>query len=471
MSNTSNKKKPAVHRVRKANAGIHPAVFIAIPAALILIAGIIAAIFLMKTKKEVPAETETETESEIFTEATELTTELSSDESESSSESGGIHPSQKETAAQPPYVQEAKRLADQMTLEQKTDQLFIIRPETLVNEASDSPVSFVSQVGEKTQSAYASHPVGGLLLTESNIESGQNLQMLASFCNDLQQKLSPSFPLLLCVKEDFAKNLISVSGETETGTESNTEHFTILDTDIRSWNVNVVFSDCNEKEGENSSQLYPSIQIKDTDQKIDVLNASGGFLAKYSSIDSGSGSYGSTAATNMAYRQDSNNKALVVFEKDIYTVSQDPAELSAISHEVRSSIDDETVIISDITSAADRSDALNPAVASLLLGADLLLCEDNYTVARQSILDAVTDGTLSEEELSEHVVRIISMKLKYWDSNFSQSSAQTESSQPITMQTDSAQSDTPLTVTPQADSAQSDAPQTITPQQSQLPGA
>ena len=51
------------------------------------------------------------------------------------------------------------------------------------------------------------------------------------------------------------------------------------------------------------------------------------------------------------------------------------------------------------------------ATMALQAGADLVLLPNDYEAAYQSVLDAVKNGELSEEDLDGHVQRIIAMKL------------------------------------------------------------
>ena len=51
------------------------------------------------------------------------------------------------------------------------------------------------------------------------------------------------------------------------------------------------------------------------------------------------------------------------------------------------------------------------AVKALQAGVDVVLMPENYQQAYQGVLDAVADGTLTEERIDESVTRILTVKL------------------------------------------------------------
>ena len=53
----------------------------------------------------------------------------------------------------------------------------------------------------------------------------------------------------------------------------------------------------------------------------------------------------------------------------------------------------------------------NAAVAALNAGADMLLMPADFQSAYKGVLDAVADGTLTEERIDESVARILEVKL------------------------------------------------------------
>lgn len=460
MSKNSTK-KPAIHRTRRLKRSISLPVIIAIFAIVIILAGAIIAFQIINKKNTAEPDSgspETSVIEDGFSRQTESTDTAAERGTESNTDpdtdqtSHAPEPETTEGASDTqdsPYILKARELVSRMNSNQKICQLFITTPETLVNEISAADVPFVSQVGQVTKDSYAQYPVGGFLITSLSREGkpASDLTMLKSLCSDLQ-KLDTSQTLLLCIDEDYLKELnlsnSTSSGRTDTassGSDSSESTYTIDDDTLKICELNVVLSDCRTSDSTAANEgrkIQPSVQITDVNNKIDVLNASGGFIADFSNIgQDGNGSYGSAAATCMVYRQSENNQALVVFEDGFYSAADTAAELKAIRDDIRDRMNPqnpETVIISRIPAsaqisaengstvqtAADASqdaESLSPAVRSLLIGADILLVESGLTEAHQSVSDALASGVLTESDIDDCVSRILAMKLKYFDTH------------------------------------------------------
>lgn len=449
MSKNSTK-KPPIHRTRRLKRSISLPVVIALSASVIILAGIIIA-FLIMNKQPDPPEVAKHTGGE--TRQTESAGTVTEQATESDTEKKTEPPTESETieeqsdAQDSPYLRKARELVAQMDIHKKICQLFITTPETLVNEVSSTAFPYVSQVGSTTQDSYTRYPIGGFLITSLSREDkpASDRTMLKSLCSGLQ-KLDASQTLLLCIDEDYLKELNLSDSAPSTGysdaasSDLSEGTYTVDDSALNICDLNVVLSDCRTPDpnaANESRAILPSVQITDQDSKIDALNASGGFMADFNSIgQNGNGSYGSAAATSMAYRQSENNRALVVFEDEFYSVADTAAELREIRDDIRDKLkplNPETVIISRIpasvqTSAENSSSAetaaagtsqdaetLSPAVRSLLVGADILLVENGLVEACQSVSDALASGILTDSDIDDCVSRILAMKLKYFD--------------------------------------------------------
>jgi len=90
-----------------------------------------------------------------------------------------------------------------------------------------------------------------------------------------------------------------------------------------------------------------------------------------------------------------------------------PASLSPAVHEIlREELDFEGVIVTDDLSMdgiQDFTDSSSAAVAAIQAGNDLLLCAD-FQTQLSAVLDALADGTLTEAQIDEHALRVLTMK-------------------------------------------------------------
>ena len=72
------------------------------------------------------------------------------------------------------------------------------------------------------------------------------------------------------------------------------------------------------------------------------------------------------------------------------------------------------VVITDamnMGAVTSRYGSADAAVAAVNAGADMILMPDNFTDAYQGVLDAVMNGTISQDRLDEAVTRIVKLKL------------------------------------------------------------
>lgn len=91
-------------------------------------------------------------------------------EEDGGADTDGVHDSEEKAE------REIEARLEQMTLEEKVAQLFIVTPESLVG------VSPVTSASEMTQEAFEQYPVGGFVYFENNLLSGgQVKEMRANF--------------------------------------------------------------------------------------------------------------------------------------------------------------------------------------------------------------------------------------------------------------------------------------------------
>ncbi|MEE1158568.1 MAG: hypothetical protein UHS51_04015, partial [Atopobiaceae bacterium] len=90
---------------------------------------------------------------------------------------------------------EVERLVSALTLEQKVAQLFVVRPESIVD------VKTVVKAGAAMREALTNYPVGGLYYTSENLKSvTQTKEMLRNSQN--YTKDACGLPLFTCVMEE-----------------------------------------------------------------------------------------------------------------------------------------------------------------------------------------------------------------------------------------------------------------------------
>ena len=92
-----------------------------------------------------------------------------------------------------------------------------------------------------------------------------------------------------------------------------------------------------------------------------------------------------------------------------------PASLSPEVHRIlREELGFNGVIMTDdlfMDAVKNYTNGKNAAVQAVLAGNDLLCCSD-YEESAAAVLKAVNDGTLSEQQINEHVTRVLYWRLQ-----------------------------------------------------------
>ena len=93
-----------------------------------------------------------------------------------------------------------------------------------------------------------------------------------------------------------------------------------------------------------------------------------------------------------------------------------PASLNpaAVTDLLRGELGFQGLVIADSLSMGAVGDFCTPnqaGVAALEAGADLVLMPEDFAAAYQGVLDAVSEGSLSEERIDQSVLRIVKAKL------------------------------------------------------------
>lgn len=244
---------------------------------------------------------------------------------------------------------------EKMTLEEKVAQLFLLTPEGLTKVAQ------VSAAGETTREAFFEYPVGGIIYFGENLHTKEQTEALLY---DMQQISMErlGIPVFLCLGE---------SSEAALGQKF---HLDFADTGMEN------------ETGLNFVRYFEGYGDEEDSSLISIRTE----------IEEG---------TNLLLMEH------VAVSEGI------PASLSEeiVTGVVREALGYEGVVITD---AMNRNEILEnytqaeSAVMALLAGADMILMPENFQEAFEGILEAVADGTITEERLNESMKRILKLKSK-----------------------------------------------------------
>ena len=348
-----------------------------------------------------------------------------------------------------PMYEQAMQIATGLTLEQRVAQMFMITPDALTG------VSGATRAGDSTRSAFAQYPVGGLVYMSANLTGpDQTTEMLSNMKNFSQDTVG--LPIFLGVDEEggtvtrIASNqefgvtdvgnmsTVGASGDAQNAYNAGSTIGTYLNNlgfnmdfapvaDVLSNPDNAVVKDrsfgsdsqlvadmvCAEMNGLNEHQIAPVIKHF-PGHGATSGDSHDGVVTIEKSLDE------LMANELIPFQQAINSGASFVMVGHIsvpaITGDNTPASLSnaMVTGVLRDQMGFHGVVITDamnmgaITAGYSSADA---AVAAINAGADIILMPDDFKSAYQGVLDAVANGTISEERINESAARIIKAKL------------------------------------------------------------
>lgn len=344
--------------------------------------------------------------------------------------------------------QEVKRMVQSMTLQEKVGQLFVIRPEALDPSTNASKTSLT----EKAKAALEEYPVGGVILFKQNIVDPDQLE---TFLGDLQT--ASEVPMLVAVDEEggtvcrVASNAgfgvekyPNVSVVAESGDPEDVRTMSsYIGTYLKRYGFNLDFApvadvNSNPKNpviGKRAFSSDPNVTAQMVTAAVEGFHEAG-MLCTLKHFpghgDTATDSHYGLATTSKTW-EEMKEMEMLPFEAGIaagtdvimtahittpnVTGNDLPASLSyeILTEKLRGELGYDGVICTDalemqaITKYYGNGEA---AVMALSAGADILLIPADLEEAFDAVMEAVQNGTISEERLDESVTRILTLKQK-----------------------------------------------------------
>ena len=344
---------------------------------------------------------------------------------------------------------EIETILAQMTLAEKAAQLFVVTPEAIMG------VDCVTKAGELSESAIDTWPVGGLIFFADNLVSVEQTQeMLAGFQSYSLDRIG--LPLFLCVDEEggsvarvannAAFGAVNVGNMSAIGATGDTERAYLagaaIGTYLKDLGFNLDFAPVADV-WSNPSNTVVKYRAFGSDPELvaDMAAALLGGLEDagvYGTYKHFPGHGNTTADTHDGYAYSEKTLAELMaceflpFVKGIeegvsfimaahialpnVTGDDTPASMSpVILGLLRGALGYDGIIITDaLNMGAITEDytSAEAAVTALQAGADLLLMPEDFAEAYSGVLQAVADGSLTEERIDESLRRILRVKLE-----------------------------------------------------------
>ena len=390
-----------------------------------------------------------EAESPNLSENTEKNSEESAKEG-SSLETAEETVSSESPESNPLLDNEVQTILDNMTLEDKIAQLFILYPETLV-----SGVNRVTATGEMTREAFDRRPVGGLIYMRQNLESREQVQTMLSDFQEISLSRT-GLPAFLCVDEEGGK-VTSVGGTealaiprgedmADIGARNHPEEAyqkgEFIGGYLSELGFNVDFAPVADVLSNPENTVVKKRSFGSDPKLVTAMTAafaeglqSKGILGSYKHFPG----HGATAGdTHKGYSYTDktleelmacellpfmdgisrNIPMIMVGHISLPKVIGDdtPASLSSyiMTDLLREELGYKGIIITDalaMKAVINEYSSDEAAVRALEAGADILLLPEDFELAYQGVLKAVNEGRLSGERIDQSLQRIIRQKL------------------------------------------------------------
>lgn len=328
-----------------------------------------------------------------------------------------------------------------MPLEDKVAGLFVITPEALTG------VGTAVKAGDSTKDALNLNPVGGLIYFAKNIQSAEQITEMIS-----NSVLYSRYPLFIAVDEEggrvsrvadagIAQNVGTPESIGATGDANNAY---VAGSTIANYLTPLGFNldfapvaDLNNTEGSTIGDRAfgsdPALVAQMVSSMVKGMEENGisSCLKHFPGIGSSTqDTHNGLASTNRTAEEFRANefevyKAGIESGVDFIMISHMSApgltgdltnctfSKTIVTDILRGELGFDGVIITDalnMKAIADYNGADDAAVLALKAGCDMLLMPEDYKVAYDAVLQAVKEGTISEERINDSLLRIYRIK-------------------------------------------------------------
>ena len=349
----------------------------------------------------------------------------------------------------PDKTDKVQQIVDSMSLEEKVAQLFLVQPEAIVD------IGTATAAGDATKQAINKTPVGGFVYFSDNLQSEQQVQdMLRNVQKYSEDRIG--LPAFLSVDEeggtvarvastgrfdvtdvgDMAK--IGASGDVQQARQAGET----IGSYLSELGFNLDFApDADVLTNPDNTVVKKRSFGSDPRVVSDMSLAVAQGLAQHQvySVYKHFPGHGATAGdTHQGYAytdktlDELKQSELIPFENAIQnnaefimaahisaprvTGDDTPASLSKtmITDILRGQMGYDGIVVTDamnMGAVTEQYTSAQAAVKALQAGANLVLMPEDFQEAYQGVLDAVKDGTLTEQRINESVTRIVKVKV------------------------------------------------------------
>jgi len=345
----------------------------------------------------------------------------------------------------------AAEYLDEMTIEEKAAQLFIVLPESLMEGAGS-----VTAAGTAAQEAINQIPVGGFIYMQNNLQSSEQVtSMLANVQKFSRERIG--LPMFLCVDEEGGSvariagtgkfDVPGIESMAEIGLRQNADEAYEIGTTIGGYlsdlGFNVDFAPVADVLTNPENQVVKKRAFGSDAGVVSYMAdaAAEGLMSQgiLPCLKHFPGHGNTTADTHAGYAYSNKTKEelyeceLIPFLKGIEhdvpfimighislpnVIGDDtPASLSSVIMQdlLREEMGYEGIIITDafnMGAIVNQYSSAEAAVKALQAGADILLMPKDFSSAYEEVVSAMKDGRLPVERIDESLMRIFRRKIE-----------------------------------------------------------
>jgi len=312
-----------------------------------------------------------------------------------------------------------------MTTEEMVAGMFIVTPEAITG------VGTAVQAGEGTKTAITQNPVGGLVYAPKNFQSSQ--QFTTMLTNTKSYAKYPVFTMVHaeCGSADFGLDATAKAIEL-TDPDSVRQAYGTIASGLASYGINMNLAPVAEvvsEEGDASLQgrtfgsdasaaaplVEAAVQAMQETQVSAVLQKFPGASADSKSLEELKNN--EFVIYDTAIRNGVDCIMVSNIPANSITGDDTPSSLSSvmINDVLRNTLGFQGVVMTDYlddSTITDNYSSAEAAVAAIQAGADILLSPENYQEAYEGVLQAVADGTITQERIHSAIYRIYRVKYK-----------------------------------------------------------
>lgn len=333
----------------------------------------------------------------------------------------------------------------EMSLEDKVAGLFMITPEALTE------VDVVTKAGDGTKESLSTYPVGGLVYFAQNIKSEEQFKTMLSTTSDMAK-----YPLFLGIDEEGGKvsrvanssikvDKVASAGEIGKSGDSGQAYSAMqtIATYMMNYGLNLNFAPVgdvlvdreNTTIGERSYGTDAAVVGEMVSKAVGGLQDTGvsACVKHFPGLgDTSKDTHNEMATTNRTKEEMMETEfqafsASIAAGTDMIMVSHlsapsvigdnTPSSLSSVMIQdiLRGELGYDGIVITDALNMGAITEyytSAEVAVKTLQAGADMILMPENFSEAYQGVLDAVKDGSLTEDQITKSLERIYRVKYR-----------------------------------------------------------